>query len=142
MAVEPDQHADEFARDRLMVIVEALQVGNQLDVRRLETYRRAGRFHTALRFGAAKAQPFGRDAEPLRERAQLFLRWNSFTHQPFPCGMDGDGTAFKADIEFPSQLGWTVRRVFCVAECLLQSLAKAFSFNRWIHDRALFHVKP
>src|SRR5437868_3805331 len=74
LVIHADQHANELARQLLVMLIQPLRVGNQLDVRRLEA-RAAGGAVTVRGYlvGAAETQPVGRHAQPLGNHAQFFL---------------------------------------------------------------------
>ena len=113
-------HADKFARKLTMVVVEAVQIGDQSDVGWLE----AREVHWRLRHraaGAAEAQPFGRHTQPRRHRAQLFLGRDRFSNQPFAGGMNGDRAAVETQIELSGQFGRTVWRLMRACQRLLQT---------------------
>jgi polyprenyl P-hydroxybenzoate/phenylacrylic acid decarboxylase-like protein len=57
---------------------------------------------------SAKAQPFGRHAQPLRDHAQLFLGWNGFSYQPFTGCVDSDRPTIEANVKFARQPGRAV----------------------------------
>jgi len=136
LVVYADKHPNKFARNLTVMLIQALQIGDQLDVCRLEAVAvRTVRFTVMVScFGAAKAQPFGRNAEPLRNHAQLLLGGNRLSYQPFPGGVDGNRPPLETDVKLPCQPGRAIRGVVGVFQSLLKSLAKTFAFIRRIHS--------
>lgn len=108
LAIDAHEHPYHFARDHLIVFIKPLQIRNQLDIRRVKARRWVAPRHRLRIFTAAKTQPFGGYAQPLRQGAQLFLRRNRFADQPFARRMHSDGSAGETYVEFPRKLRWAV----------------------------------
>lgn len=108
LVVNSHQHSNEFSSNLAVVLIEALQIRYQFDIGRFKTRYGAGLALALGLLGAAKAQPFRRNSQPLGNHAQLLLRWNSLAYEPFPGGMHGDGPAIEANVKFPREAGGTI----------------------------------
>lgn len=128
--IESYQHTDEFAHDLTMVIVQSLQISNKLDVGGFKAGEHLGGVGSRRpNLAAAEAQPFSWHAQPLGKRAQLFLRWNRLSDNPFTGCMHRNWSAVKANVKFPCQSGRAVWGVMGIFKSRLQALAKTFPFG-------------
>ena len=104
LTVDANQYADDFPCYHTILLVQSLKFCDQLHIGAFETWWRhdiAAMLFTTL--FTAETQPVRGHTEPVRQRAQFFLRRNGFADQPFARRMHRNRTTRKAHVEFPQQ---------------------------------------